>query len=703
MPRDPRYDVLFEPVRIGPVVAPNRFYQVPHCNGAGDSSPKAVAAMREMKAEGGWGVVCTENTEISSLGEILPFPSLHLWCDADIPLQARMVEMVHRHGALAGVELAHMGLYAANRATRLSPLGPTSHLTVESIEPFQARTMDKEDIRIVRQQHRQAALRAKRAGFDIVYVYATQNLSLASHFLARRFNQRTDEYGGPLKNRVRLLRELLEETKEAVGDVCAVAIRFAVDELIGEIGMTWEGEGREVVELLKDVPDIWDVNLSDWSNDSASSRFSKEGFQEPYTKFVKQVTGKPVVGVGRFTSPDTMVSQIRRGVLDFIGAARPSIADPFLPKKIDEGRSDDIRECIGCNICISCENSYVPIRCTQNPTMMEEWRKGWHPERVNEKKSNDGILIVGGGPAGLECALTLGRRGYNVTLSESGAELGGRVTKESRLPGLAEWARVRDFRLFQLQKLLNVQLYLESHLDLATILEHGAQRVVLATGAKWRRDGQGRFGFSAVVGSGQANVYTPDDIMDGIMPHGDTVIYDTDGSYFGNVIAEKLRKAGCKVTIVTPASETASYLFLTLEQPHVLARLVQLGVGIVRLKKLSEIREGYVKLSCVYGGVGQELRADNVVLVTERQPEDLLYWQFLKQQQKIAEAGIKSVHRIGDCEAPNLIAAAIYSGHRYAQELDQEDLPELTFLPESRSTALEDIYLDLRFRREALR
>ena len=123
-------------------------------------------------------------------------------------------------------------------------------------------------------------------------------------------------------------------------------------------------------------------------------------------------------------------------MLDLIGAARPSIADPFLPKKIDEGREQDIRECIGCNICISSWHDSVPVRCTQNPTIGEEWRRGWHPERVAPAASTASVLIVGAGPAGLECALTLGRRGYEVTVAEAADEFGGRLRFETRLPDL---------------------------------------------------------------------------------------------------------------------------------------------------------------------------------------------------------------------------------------------------------------------------
>ena len=137
-----------------------------------------------------------------------------------------------------------------------------------------------------------------------------------------------------------------------------------------------------MISLLADLPDLFDVKMDSSPTDCSASRFTGEGSHEPMIDFVKRLTNKPVVGVGRFTSPDTMVSQIRRGILDLIGGARPSIADPFLPRKIKEGRVDEIRECIGCNICISSWHDGVPVRCTQNPTAGEEWRRGWHPEHI---------------------------------------------------------------------------------------------------------------------------------------------------------------------------------------------------------------------------------------------------------------------------------------------------------------------------------
>ena len=149
----------------------------------------------------------------------------------------------------------------------------------------------------------------------------------------------------------------------------------------------------------------------------------------PYVGFVKSITTKPVVGVGRLTSPDLMLKLVKDGTLDLIGAARPSIADPYLPNKIKEHNTDQIKECIGCNICVSSDNFSVPIRCTQNPTMGEEWRRGWDPENIKSKVTDQKILVVGSGPSGLECTVQLARRGYQVTLAEAQNKLGGRTIK----------------------------------------------------------------------------------------------------------------------------------------------------------------------------------------------------------------------------------------------------------------------------------
>ena len=685
--RDPRYDILFEPVKIGPVTARNRFYQVPHCNGMGYVRPNSLAAMREIKAEGGWSVVCTEEVWIHHSSEIVPHAEGILWDDGDIPALAKMAEAVHKHGSLAGIELQHGGYCSSNNYSRIPPIAPSS-IVSSSYNPVQARAMDKTDIANFRKWHKKAAKRSKQAGFDLIYVYAAHSGTLLTHFLSRRTNKRTDEYGGSLENRVRLFRELIEETKDAVGDSCAVAVRFAVEEFLGPMGITSENEGKEIVEMLAELPDLWDVNISKWSRDSAPSRFEREGYQESYISFVKSLTTKPVVGVGRFTSPDTMVSQIKRGVMDMIGAARPSIADPFLPKKIEEGRLDEIRECIGCNICVMSDQISVPIRCTQNPTMGEEWRRGWHPERIEPRKSDDGILVVGGGPSGLECALALGQRGYRVILSESLSELGGRVSRESSLPGLSEWGRVRDYRVQMLDRIPDVSVYRGNTLSAEEIIEFSSKdhfdysHVMLATGSYWRNDGIGRNHREPVPGLEKIDVFTPDDIMNDISVKGRVVIYDDDHYYLGGVIAEKLRREGHKVLLVTPAATISSWSEWTLEQEQTQKLLIELGVEFATQTDLVSADAGMVELTCIFTDRRTEKDCDSLVLISERIPNDKLYHSLQEKSENLSEAGIKTLKCIGDCLAPSTIAAAVYSGHLAARELESDQQEEVPFLRE---------------------
>jgi dimethylamine/trimethylamine dehydrogenase len=672
------FAVLFEPVHIGPVTAPNRFYQVSHCNGFGHRMPRGLAAMRAMKAEGGWGVVCTEEVEIHHSSDLSPYFEGRLWSDADIPALALVADGVHKHGALAGIELAYNGLDAPNLYSRVPSLAPRSMGTIggSGYDPVQTRRMDKDDIRNVRAWHKAAARRAQQAGFDIVYCYAGHGMTTAAQFLIKRYNDRTDEYGGSLENRVRFLKELIEDTKEAVGDTCAVAVRFAVDELLGEDGITYQGEGHDVIAMLAELPDLWDVNLSNWSNDSITSRFGQEGHQEKYIAFVKKLTSKPVVGVGRYTSPDSMVSAVRRGVLDLIGAARPSIADPFLPRKIQEGRIEDIRECIGCNICITGDTRFVPIRCTQNPTMGEEWRRGWHPEFISSKKSNQEVMVIGAGPAGLECARALGQRGYKVNLLEARKELGGRVLRESALPGLNEWRRVLDWRLTQINKISSVSIYPSSPMTAGEVLETDAQNVIIATGATWRRDGVGRTLWKPISGHDLPNVFTPDDLMDGTNPAGRVVIYDDDHYYLGGVLAELLAARSCEVSIVTPAPLVSYWSQFTLEQVRVQRKLLDLGIKLHVQHVLESIEANSVTLSSTLTGEIFQMKYNAVVLVTDRLPNDTLYYEL---KPALDEARLKSLRLIGDAEAPNIIAQAVFAGHLAARQFEDDPVEGTPF------------------------
>jgi dimethylamine/trimethylamine dehydrogenase len=669
MAREQRFDVLFEPVRIGPVTTRNRFYQVPHCTGMGYRRPQTLAGMREVKAEGGWGVVNTEYCSIHPSSDDDPYPTQSLWDDADVRSHALMVDKVHAHGALAGVELWHGGGSVGNAYSREVPMATRSRL-VGTNEPVHARAMDKSDIREFRRWHVEAAQRAKSAGFDIVYVYACHWYLLREFLLPS--NRRTDEYGGSLENRVRLLRELIEETKEAIGDTCAVAVRFGAS--FGELTEDPDtSEPREMIEIVGELPDLWDITVHDYNREMGTSRFVKEAALEECMSWVKQVTGKPVVSVGRLTSPDTMLRLVNQGVVDLIGAARPSIADPFLPKKIEEGRIEDIRECIGCNICYAGDQQGVPIRCTQNPTMGEEWRRGWHPDRIPEKGSDRTVLVVGGGPAGLDAAVSLGQRGYTVTLADARVELGGRVSLESKLPGLAEWARVRDWRIAQLNKLPNVEIFLDSELDAEQIIEFGADRVALATGCVWTRDGTGRWHTDPIDGWNRPNVLNADDVMRGATPPGPVLVFDDELYYMGGVIAEKLQRDGIETILATPSAMVSPWTEHTDEQHMIQARLIELGVRLETSTVLEAVGERKAVVSCAYTGRPRSIDVASVVMVTSREPSDALFYEL---EDRV------DITRIGDCLAPGTLATAVYSGHRYAREMDEPKQGDIHFLRE---------------------
>jgi dimethylamine/trimethylamine dehydrogenase len=691
-----KYDVLFEPVQIGPKTLKNRFYQVPQCNGAGTDKPGFQAYHRAVKAEGGWAALCTEYCSVSPESDGTDHVAARLWDDGDVQNLAAMCDHVHAFDALAGVELWY-GSRATNLETRNVGRGPSVFPSQDPVGIY-PRYMDEDDIRLVQGYYVDAAIRARDAGFDIVYVYQAHS-QLPSFFLSKRTNKRTDRYGGSFENRLRFWRELLEMVREAVGDDCAIASRASVDSLQGPDGIELHEDGLRAIEALDHLVDLWDVTIGsgeEWGQDAGASRFFEQNHEKPYTAAVKagNHTNKPVVGVGRFTDPDVMVEVVTSGQYDIIGAARPSIADPFLPAKIAERRFEDIRECIGCNHCVGrWEMGGPPIVCTQNATAGEEYRRGWHPERFRKASNSDkGVLVIGAGPSGMECATILGKRGMEaVHLVEAERELGGHLRWVTKLGhsdgqlmgergmgrGLGEWGRVTNYRKIQLDKLKNVAVHTKARLSASDVLDYGAEIVIVATGCSPVTDGLNPVSNEPIPGADTSLDWqlTARDVALGAKPVGERVlILENERYHLGASVAQQLAGAGHRVTLMTHVDEFASLMRFTLEGTMMRRELHRLGIDLRPHTMISAIEPGRAHAYNVWDPIRTEtLEFDSIVLCTMRQADDALYRELKAQPEALAEAGIEQLHVIGDAHSPRLMPEAIFDGHRLAREIDSPD------------------------------
>jgi dimethylamine/trimethylamine dehydrogenase len=695
MSREARYDVLFEPIALGPKTLKNRFLQVPHCNGAGSDHPGFQAKFRGMKAEGGWAAIFTEVCQIVPGADVMPWVASKLWDQGDVINLRQMTDEIHKHGSLAGVELCHAGGLAANAETR-APAKVVSQIASDINYLANGRELTVREIKELQREHVEGFKRARDAGFDLLTLFAGLG-AFPMYFLYPFYNKRTDDYGGSFENRIRFTSELLEMVREEIDD-CAIGIRFPIDTLddpygYGDLGVRADGEGKAFIAALDDLVDYWDLNVGtlNWGEDAGSSRFFDINHQAKYTRVAKEVSKKPCINVGRFTDPDVMLEAITSGQCDIIGAARPSISDPFLPKKIEEGRFEDIRECIGCNVCVSrWEMGGPPIWCTQNPTSGEEYRRGWHPERFEVAANADKpVLVVGAGPAGMEAAMVLGKRGFDaVQLVDAQATMGGHLNWMTTMPGLHRWRSVTEYRERQIQKLPNVQFIPNTKMDADAIRDYGAEIVVVATGSHWRGDGMNTPTHDQIVGGDASlpNVATPEQlVIDGKDIGEHVLVVDGDGYHMAATTAEFLAQQGKRVTYATHWETLGPYLRFTLEEQRMYQRLVELGVEVLSQQLVVAFEGGKATMIHLWSGKETILDFDGMALCTGRLSDCELYNKLDADREALSAAGIVQLHLIGDAYSPGIIAQATFSGHRLAMEIDSGNPDEpLPFIRERR-------------------
>jgi 2,4-dienoyl-CoA reductase (NADPH2) len=642
---------LFKPIKVGKLTIPNRIkYAATEDNfntHEGFITDRDVAYMRE-RAKGVVGGICTmQGVYMDPRKEGQGYVGqAAAWDDKFIPGLKRIADAIHEEGAIANIQLMHCGRVGGVELPYC--VGPSA--IPQRLRIFRPVVeMSRDDIKLCIKQHAEAARRGVEAGFDIVEISGIVGY-LISNFLSKYTNRRTDEYGGDIEGRCRFMVEVIGAVRDAVGPDVPLIIRLCAEELLDDVGgntpeecmVTYKMAEKAGVDCIS-VTQGWQESVV-----PVITRDVPQGYWLYNAKRVKEAGVKvPISMAYRLFKPSMADMAIAEGIIDIWEMCRPMIADPLLPKKALEGRLEDIRPCIACNLCLARLFRDAPMTCAVNPLCGHEWDPEWQIKPAEVKKK---VMVVGGGPAGLECAVAAARKGHEVHLYEKRNILGGQVYYASKGPfGEDELYGVVEYQATQCRK-AGVNLHLGVEVTPKLIEEEAPDVVVIATGA--------RFALEKVPGWDRPNVVSAADVLDGRAKVGQrAVVWGGKGP--GVVTALYLANRGVKVTLVSRERRVGKDVNPSYVWRYV-AKLSQLGVRVYRSATIDEVGEGEVVVRVIPYDVHIPVAADTVVYA-EREP--------VAELVEAAKALCSEVYVVGDALTPRRMHNAIHDGYRVGMRM----------------------------------